>query len=217
MKTRRCPACLRKSLPPRVEPGARPMAKEYEQVQVESRGEWRAWLEEYASSSPGIWLVTFKKKSPSHLPYGEVVEEALCFGWVDSQARPLDETRSQQQLTPRRASSGWSRPNKQRVQRLYAADRMQPAGQRAIDVAKANGAWTLLDAVEDLAVPEDLAAAFDRHPGARNAWEAFPRSAKRGILEWIVQAKRVETRAKRVTETARLAARGERANQWRPR
>ncbi|MBA2514164.1 MAG: YdeI/OmpD-associated family protein [Solirubrobacterales bacterium] len=193
------------------------MAKEYEQVQVESRGEWRAWLEEYASSSPGIWLVTFKKKSPSHLPYGEVVEEALCFGWVDSQARPLDENRSQQQLTPRRASSGWSRPNKQRVEKLVAAGLMTPAGLAVIDRAKADGSWSALDDVWNLIEPEELKVALDAEPAARSRWEAFPPSARRAILEWISTAKRAETRTKRVAETVRLAAKGERANQPRPR
>jgi len=193
------------------------MAKEYEQVQVESRGEWRAWLEEYASSSPGIWLVTFKKKSPSHLPYEEVVEEALCFGWVDSQARPLDENRSQQQLTPRRASSGWSRPNKQRVEKLVAAGLMTPAGLAVIDRAKADGSWSALDDVWNLIEPEELKVALDAEPAARSRWEAFPPSARRAILEWISTAKRAETRTKRVAETVRLAAKGERANQPRPR
>jgi len=193
------------------------MAKEYEQVQVESRGEWRAWLEEHASSSPGIWLVTFKKKSPSHLPYEEVVEEALCFGWVDSQARPLDENRSQQQLTPRRASSGWSRPNKQRVEKLVAAGLMTPAGLAVIDRAKADGSWSALDDVWNLIEPEELKVALDAEPEARSRWEAFPPSARRAILEWISTAKRAETRTKRVAETVRLAAKGERANQPRPR
>jgi len=193
------------------------MAKEYEQVQVESRGEWRAWLEEHASSSPGIWLVTFKKKSPSHLPYEEVVEEALCFGWVDSQARPLDENRSQQQLTPRRASSGWSRPNKQRVEKLVSAGLMTPAGLAVIDRAKADGSWSALDDVWNLIEPEELKVALDAEPEARSRWEAFPPSAWRAILEWISTAKRAETRTKRVAETVRLAAKGERANQPRPR
>ena len=91
---------------------------------------------------------------------------------------------------------------------------MAPAGQAAIDTAKANGAWELLDAVEDLVVPPDLAKAFRTHRGSAEVWESFPRSTRRALLEWIVQAKRPETRAKRVQETAEKAARGERANQW---
>ncbi|MBA3252196.1 MAG: YdeI/OmpD-associated family protein [Geodermatophilaceae bacterium] len=180
--------------------------------------EWRVWLAEHQDTATGVWLVTWKQHTDRPtVSYDDAVTEAIAVGWIDSKGQRLDDDRTMLWFCPRKATSGWSRPNKQRVQRLYAADRMQPAGQRAIDVAKANGAWTLLDAVEDLAVPEDLAAAFDRHPGARNAWEAFPRSAKRGILEWIVQAKRPETRAKRVAETARLAAEGIRANEPRRR
>ena len=161
--------------------------------------------------------MTFKKKSPSHLPYEEVVEEALCFGWVDSQARPLDENRSQQQLTPRRASSGWSRPNKQRVEKLVSAGLMTPAGLAVIDRAKADGSWSALDDVWNLIEPEELKVALDAEPEARSRWEAFPPSARRAILEWISTAKRAETRTKRVAETVRLAAKGERANQPRPR
>ena len=102
------------------------------------------------------------------------------------------------------------------VERLLAEGRMAPAGQRAIDIAKENGTWSLLDDVENLVVPPDLAAAFDAHPGSAGHWDAFPRSVRRAILEWIVQAKRPETRSRRITETAEKAAKGERANQWTP-
>jgi uncharacterized protein YdeI (YjbR/CyaY-like superfamily) len=103
------------------------------------------------------------------------------------------------------------------VERLLAAGLMAPAGIAAVDAAKADGSWTLLDAVEDLVVPDDLAVALDAAPPAREHWDAFPRSVKRANLEWIVQARRPETRARRVAETAEKAARNERANQWRPR
>jgi uncharacterized protein YdeI (YjbR/CyaY-like superfamily) len=117
-------------------------------------------------------------------------------------------------FAPRRRTSGWSRPNKVRIERLEREGRLAPAGRAAVEAAKANGAWTLLDDVENLVVPDDLAAALDGCPGAREQWDAFPPSARRAILEWIVQAKRAETRAKRVEETSRLAALGQRANQW---
>ena len=189
-----------------------------EQVHVESRAEWRAWLEEHHGSAPGAWVVTWKKRSGGpHVPYAELVEEALCFGWIDSKGRTLDDERSQLLMAPRRAGSGWSRPNKERVARLVAEGRMAPAGLAAVERAKADGSWAALDAVEDLIVPPDLAASFESHPPAADEWEAFPRSVRRGILEWIVAAKRPDTRARRIEETARLAARGERANQWRPR
>ncbi len=186
----------------------------YEQVLGESREQWRAWLAEHHGTVPGAWLVRWKKASGRpHLPYGEVVEEALCFGWIDGQARPLDDRRSQLLLTPRRAGSKWSRANKRRIERLQAEGLMEAAGLAAVERARADGSWWALDAVEDLIEPEDLVAALDRDAAARREWAAFPRSARRAILEWIVSARRPETRARRVEETARLAAQGIRANQ----
>jgi len=190
---------------------------DYQQVLAESRSQWRAWLAEHHATLPGAWLVRWKKASGRpHLPYAEAVEEALCFGWIDGQARPLDDRRSQLLLTPRRAGSAWSRANKQRIERLQAGGLVEAAGLAAVERAKADGSWSALDAVEDLIEPDELAAALDRDAAARRVWDAFPRSARRAILEWIVSARRPETRARRVEETARLAAQGIRANQ-RPR
>jgi uncharacterized protein YdeI (YjbR/CyaY-like superfamily) len=180
-------------------------------VQPATPAEWRAWLEDHHEDAPGAWLVTWRKHTGNPtVTYDEAVTEALAVGWVDSKAQRLDEDRTMLWFCPRRPASGWSRPNKERVERLYAEGRMGPAGQRAIDVAQHNGAWSLLDDVENLVVPEDLSAAFDEHPGARAAWETFPRSARRATLEWIVQAKRPATRATRVAEAAEKAGRGER-------
>jgi len=185
-----------------------------ERVQPETVEEWRAWLDEHHDSSSGVWLVSWRKHTgrPT-MGYDAAVTEALAVGWVDSLGSKLDDDRTMLWFTPRRTTSGWSRPNKERIERLYAAGRMGAAGQASIDVAKENGTWTLLDDVEDLVVPDDLAAAFDRHPGARDAWEGFPRSVKRSILVWIVTAKRLETRNARIAETAEKAGRGERAHQ----
>lgn len=178
----------------------------------EDRAAWRRWLEKNHSESRGVWLVTWRKASErTPLSYNDSVEEALCFGWVDSLGRALDGDRTMLRFTPRKPGSAWSRPNKERIARLEAAGLMAPAGAAAIAVARENGAWTRLDDVEEGIVPPDLEAAFDQRPGAREHFDAFPRSARRGILEWIVQAKRPETRARRVLETATLAQRGERA------
>ncbi len=188
------------------------------QVHAETREAWRDWLAEHHAAASGAWLVSWKQATgrPS-VGYDAAVEEALCVGWVDSLPRSLDDERSMLYFAPRKPRSGWSRPNKERVARLTAAGRMRPAGQAVVDAAQADGSWSLLDEVENLVVPDDLRAALDAHAGAADHWEAFPRSAKRGILEWIVQAKRSATRTWRVEETARLAARNERATQWRPR
>ncbi len=192
------------------------MSDSYPRVEVRSRSDWRGWLIDHHQTSSGIWLVTHKKAAGgTHVPYNDVVEEALCFGWVDSLPRKLDETRSQLLLTPRKPTSRWSRANKERIERLVAAGQMMPAGIDAVEQAKAAGTWTALDEVENLVEPDDLRAALDSHPSARAAWDSFPPSARRGILEWILSTKRAPTRAARIAETAQLAARGERANQWR--
>jgi uncharacterized protein YdeI (YjbR/CyaY-like superfamily) len=183
-----------------------------DRVQPATPAEWRAWLDENHRSRPGAWLVTWKKHTGrATVSYDEAVTEALAVGWVDSKGQRLDEDRSMLWFGPRRATSGWSRPNKVRVERLYDEGRMGPSGQRAIDVAHENGSWSLLDDIENLVVPDDLLAALDEHPGARAAWETFPRTTRRATLEWISQAKRPATRAARVAEAAEKAGRGERA------
>jgi len=163
-----------------------------------------------------IWLVTWKKvHGDNHVPYDDIVEEALCFGWVDSLPRKLDENRSMLRLSPRKPGSAWSGLNKSRVETLSKAGLMQPAGLSVVASAKDDGSWTFLDDVERLETPGDLAEALAAHPMATAHFDAFPRSVKRGILEWIKQAKRLETRAKRIEETARLASENKRANQFR--
>jgi uncharacterized protein YdeI (YjbR/CyaY-like superfamily) len=144
------------------------------------------------------------------LTYDEAVEEALCFGWIDGRAGKLDDRRTMIWFSPRKRGSGWARTNKVRVERLLAQGLMAAPGLALIEEAKRDGSWTRLDAVEDLTVPDDLAAAFAGQPGSRERWDGLPRSVRRAALEWIVQAKRPETRARRVTETAQMAARGER-------
>ncbi|WP_407344069.1 YdeI/OmpD-associated family protein [Pengzhenrongella phosphoraccumulans] len=187
-----------------------------DRVHPETADAWRSWLADNHTRDVGVWVVSWKQHTGRpRVSYEDAVTEALAFGWVDSKAVTLDDDRSMLWYSPRRPKSAWSRPNKQRVERLLAEGRMTPAGQRMVDLARASGTWSLLDDVEDLIVPDDLAAAFAARPGAAAHWDAFPRSVRRGILEWIVQAKRPETRANRVRETAERAAKGERANQWR--
>ncbi|MFO1067691.1 MAG: YdeI/OmpD-associated family protein [Reyranellaceae bacterium] len=185
-------------------------------VQVESRQAWRAWLETNHATHGSIWLVTFRKAAGErHLPYAAIVEEALCFGWIDSLPRALDDERTMLLLCRRKDGSAWSKANRDRVDRLIADGRMTPAGLACVERAKAAGRWAFLEAVDALAVPADLEAALAVEPAAAANFAAFPPSVRRGILEWITQAKRPETRAKRVRETARLAALNRRANQFR--
>jgi uncharacterized protein YdeI (YjbR/CyaY-like superfamily) len=183
-----------------------------------TRAEWRQWLQAHHADSPGIWLITNKKKSGNaHLRYDEAVEEALCFGWIDSLPRKLDDARSMLLFTPRKPKSGWSKLNKDRVEKLLAAGLMTEAGLEKIELAKQNGAWTSLDAVESLTVPPDLQAALDANPTARGYFEKFSKTVRKGILQWIESAKRPQTRQKRIDETVALAAKNEKANQYQPK
>jgi uncharacterized protein YdeI (YjbR/CyaY-like superfamily) len=193
------------------------MAGEHlERLEVASRGKLRNWLAKNHSKTESVWLVTWKKADPArHVPYDAVVEELLCFGWVDSLPRKLDHERSMLLISPRKAKSNWSKVNRDRVERLVASGLMQPSGLSLIEEAKARGTWEALDMVEALSVPGDLQTALAAVPDAAANFDAFPKSAKRGILEWILNAKQPATRAKRIEETARLAGENIRANQWR--
>lgn len=187
-------------------------------VHATSRSEWRQWLQQHHASSAGVWLVSYKKGTGKpRVEYDEAVEEALCFGWIDSKPNKLDDERSLLWFAPRKPGSGWSRPNKERVDRLVQAGLMAEAGRLKVAQAKLGGSWSKLDDVEALQLPDDLVKALAAVPEAARHFAAFPRSAKRGILEWIANAKTAPTRARRVEETARLAGRNERANQWRPK
>ncbi len=177
------------------------------------RQTWRAWLEEHHATTRGVWLVSYKTGSGRpRVEYAHAVEEALCFGWIDSRAKTLDAERAAQLYTPRRLRSPWSPSNKRRVEALSAAGLMRPAGLAAVAAAKANGTWTASDAIDALNVPDDLAAALAADPTAQAHFDAFPASSKKIILSWIAAAKRAETRTRRVAETVRLAAENKRAN-----
>lgn len=180
-------------------------------VHAETRAEWRAWLEANHASESGAWLVSWRRGHGPRVEYEEAVEEALCFGWIDSQGSNIDERRSKQYYAPRKPGSGWAATNKARVERLIAEGLMRPAGLEAIERAKANGSWTLLDSVEAGEIPDDLAAALAAAPPARANFDAFGKSAKRAMLEWTAQAKRPETRAARIRQIAERAAVNERA------
>ncbi len=193
------------------------MPADYEQLLVESRPQWRSWLADHHGSATGVWAVTWKKAAPGpSVPYDELVEEALCFGWIDSLARRVDDERTQLMFTPRKPASRWSRPNKERVARLTQAGLMAPAGVATVELAQRTGTWTALDLVEDLVEPPVLTAALDAEPAARRSWDGFPPSARRALLDWIYSAKTDATRDKRVRATVEEAAEGRRANQPRP-
>ncbi|HEU4971164.1 MAG TPA: YdeI/OmpD-associated family protein [Gaiellaceae bacterium] len=181
-------------------------------MHVETIEQWREWLAQHHLTEEGVWLVTWRRSTGLPAPsYENQIEEALRVGWVDGTQKRLDDERTMLYFARRRPGSGWARTNKARIARLESEGRLLPAGQEVVDRARADGSWTLLDAVEALDVPDDLAAALERHEGARQHWDSFPASARKQILWWIVQAKRPATRAERIEETARRAARDQRA------
>jgi uncharacterized protein YdeI (YjbR/CyaY-like superfamily) len=172
-----------------------------------SRAAWREWLEKHHATSSGVRLVIYKKASgKQRLSYDEAVEEALCFGWVDSTTNTLDANRYTLNFSPRKPGSVWAQSNKQRVERLIEQGLMTPAGLAKIEAAKRDGAWSKMDAIDDLVMPDDLAAALAANPDANQHFAAFSNSAKKMILFWISSARRPETRQKRVEQTVAAAA-----------
>jgi uncharacterized protein YdeI (YjbR/CyaY-like superfamily) len=178
----------------------------------ETRAQWRAWLAGHHADTPRVWVVIWKPATGRPAPsYDDLVEEALCYGWVDSTAGTVDAERSMMRFTPRKPGSGWARTNKVRVERLVRDGLMAEAGLAVVRRAREDGSWVLLDDVEALVVPPDLAAALDARPPARANFDAFPPSARKQILAWVVTAKRAATREARIGQAAELAQRNERA------
>ncbi|MBD2104290.1 YdeI family protein [Leptolyngbya sp. FACHB-261] len=173
-----------------------------ETIYASDRKAWRQWLEKNYCTSIGIWLIYYKVKSgkPS-VQYSEAVKEALCFGWIDSKVKSLDEERYMQIFTPRKPKSVWSKLNKQYIEELIAQGLMTEAGLKKINAAKQDGSWALLDEIEALSVPVDLKQALEANEIANQNFESFSNSAKKNILFWIDSAKRPETRLKRIEKT----------------
>lgn len=194
---------------------ARGKLDSFERVEPADRKAWRQWLAKHHAKSPGIWLVLEKKNGRAQrLLLDEAVEEALCFGWIDSLPNKLDETRYLLLMTPRKPGSQWSRVNKERIKRLIQTKRMTAAGQAKIEAAKRDGSWTAIDEVEAGVIPPDLKRALAANPAARKNFEGFSASARKGLLQWLQSAKRPETRAKRLAETIAAAAKNRVANQY---
>lgn len=181
-----------------------------------SRAEWRTWLEKNHQSKQSVWLVYYRSstKIPS-LSWSEAVDEALCFGWIDSTKKTIDHERYMQYFSRRKPSSTWSKINKDKIAELTRKDLMTEAGFDTIKIAKQNGTWTLMDDVEKLIIPEDLSMALNEHEGSMAFYQSQSKSIKKSLLHWVVVAKRAETRQKRVTEIAQMAAKGMRPKQFR--
>ena len=176
-----------------------------------NRAHWRQWLEEHHADEEEVWVVFLKKHTGrANLSYGDAVEEALCFGWIDGVKRSIDEDRYMHRFSPRKPDSPWSSSNVARVKRLLAAGLMAPAGKRTVAAAKKHGRWCApVDAPREVPVPPELEARLEMDPDARAFFETLAPSYRRQYAAWIATAKRPETRARRLEETMELLARGE--------
>ena len=183
-----------------------------------TRAAWRRWLEKNHNKETSVWLILYKKDSTTpSINYAEAVEEALCFGWIDSKANKRDGESYFQFFAKRNPKSNWSALNKTRVAKLIESGLMTEAGLKMIHLAWETGTWTALEEVDNLTIPSDLEALFKKNKTAFKNWELFSKSTRRGILEWILNAKRAETRQKRIEETVSLAEKNIKANQYNPK
>ncbi|MCZ4408876.1 YdeI/OmpD-associated family protein [Cryomorphaceae bacterium 1068] len=170
------------------------------------KNDWRKWLELNHDKKESVWLIFYKKHTPDHnLNWSESVDEALCFGWIDSTARPIDSEKYKQYFSKRKPKSNWSKINKDKVKALIDQGLMRESGYQSIEIAKENGSWTFLDQVESLVVPDDLKSALAKYDGAMSFFDSLSNSAKKILLYWVVSAKRKETRQKRISELAENA------------
>ncbi len=196
-------------------PAARTDGAADERFQPGDRAAWRAWLAANHAIASGVWVVTYRRTAGKPVVgYDDLVEEALCYGWIDSRPGKVDDERTMLRFTPRKRGSVWSGPNKERVERLIADGSMTPAGMRVIESARADGSWDALNDVDDLLVPPELAVALAAVPAALKGFEAMSPSAKKPILFWVTSAKREETRARRIEEIVRYVSVGRSPLEW---
>ena len=181
----------------------------------ENRQEWRKWLEKNHKNKDGIWLIIYKQNSKTpNLTWSEAVEESLCFGWIDSVKKSIDSEKYRQYFTKRKSKSTWSKINKDKIQKLNQEGLMTKSGLDIVEIAKKNGSWTILDSVENLEIPKDLEQEFEQHTGAKAYFLSLSKSVRKMMLYWIVSAKRVETRNKRILEIAISSGKNEKPKRF---
>jgi uncharacterized protein YdeI (YjbR/CyaY-like superfamily) len=188
------------------------MTDELPELILDDAAAWRVWLTDHHASQPGVWLVLAKKGTvePTSLVYDQALEEALCHGWIDGQARRRDETTYRQRFTPRRKKSSWSQRNVGIVTRLISEGRMHPAGVAEVERAKGDGRWDAAYAGQaSIETPPELARALDSEPRARAMFEILTKQNRFAILYRIQSAKRPETRARHIEQFVAMLARGE--------
>ncbi|MET7259443.1 YdeI/OmpD-associated family protein [Dyadobacter fermentans] len=184
-----------------------------EAITAPSSEEWRAWMAKNGTKKDAVFLIIYHKDSPTpSIGYKESIEHALCYGWIDSKAIKRDTESFYLTFTKRNPKSKWSIVNKERAARMTKAGLMRPEGQAMIDLAKETGAWDALETAGNAVIPDDLQQALDANQKAFENFARFAPSSKRLILEWILNAKRPETREKRIMQSVEMAARNERAN-----
>lgn len=177
---------------------------------------WRNWLELNHNKKEAVWLIFYKKKSPHYnLSWSESVDEALCYGWIDSVKKTIDTEKYKQYFSKRKAKSNWSKVNKDKVKTFIDQGLMKEEGYKSIEIAKENGSWIILDEVEALIIPEDLKVEFENHKGSMEYFESLSKSGKKILLYWVVSAKRKETRQKRILEIAENASKKLKPKQFR--
>jgi len=190
--------------------------KDVEEFCPSDKKDWRDWLELNHNKKDAVWLIFYKKKSPNYnLSWSESVDEALCFGWIDSTKKAIDNEKYRQYFCKRKPKSNWSKINKDKVKTLMDQGLMKEAGYKTIEVAKGNGSWTILDKVEALVIPEDLKSAFQKYSGSMEYFNSLSKSVKKQLLYWIVSAKRDETRQKRIQQIVEDAGQNMKPKQFR--
>lgn len=181
-----------------------------------TKQDWRNWLEQNHHTEDGVWLIVYKKSSKTpNLDWSESVDEALCFGWIDSVKQSVDKDRYKQYFCKRKPNSTWSKINKDKIEVLQAEGLMTEAGLKTIEIAKQNGSWTMLDSVEALIVPQDLENELLKYPNAMENYQGFSKSTQKSLLYWVISAKRSETRIKRITDIAENASNNEKPKPFR--
>jgi uncharacterized protein YdeI (YjbR/CyaY-like superfamily) len=191
------------------------MNVELNKIEVKSQAELRQWLKKNYKKKTSVWLVRYKKIVPKYyFEYSNVVDELLCFGWIDSLPRKLDAKRTMLRISPRKPKSAWSKINRDKVKQLISSGLMTKAGLDVVKLAQKNGSWNALKTTDSNQIPKALKAEFKKYASALNNFKKFPPSTQRAILEWIAQAKTPITKSKRINETAKLAEKNIRANQY---
>lgn len=191
-------------------------SRPYDTFYPANRQEWRQWLAENHEKKQAVWLIFNKKQADkSRLSWSNSVDEALCFGWIDSKAKTIDENQYMQFFSKRKPKSVWSKINKEKIQRLISEGLMAPAGYAAIEVAKQNGSWSIFDEAEAMTIPDDLASALADQPVAQAFFLGLSKSARKAIMQWLVLARLPETRQRRITEIVTLAGQQQKPKQFR--